>query len=162
MNKGLTTNFLLFLPIKIIFLNLFYLHVMDFAYGYDLILLQESNNIDEYEVRFIQSSGNLLNPQSQSGSLEQQQQQQQQQHSNNNSSSNNSNNNNYHRVMCNHHNSTSRINNNYHRVTYWEHHNNHRRLRVSHYHLCLKNYNDCLWIYHHNFQMIYFELIHAF
>ena len=77
MNKGLTTNFLLFLPIKIIFLNLFYLHVMDFAYGYDLILLQEPNNIDEYEVRFIQSSGNPLNPQSQSGSLEQQQQQQQ-------------------------------------------------------------------------------------
>ena len=89
MNKGLTTNFLLFLPIKIIFLNLFYLHVMDFAYGYDLILLQEPNNIDEYEVRFIQSSGNPQNPQSQSGSLEQQQQQQQpqqqQQHSNNNS-----------------------------------------------------------------------------
>ena len=72
MNKGLTTNFLLFLPIKIIFLNLFYVHVMDFAYGYDLILLQESNNIDEYEVRFIQSSGNPLNPQSQSGSMEQQ------------------------------------------------------------------------------------------
>ena len=45
MNKGLTTKFLLFLPIKIIFLNLFYLHVMDFAYGYDLILLQEPNNI---------------------------------------------------------------------------------------------------------------------
>ena len=74
MNKGLTTNFLLFLPIKIIFLNLFYLHVMDFAYGYDLILLQEPNNIDEYEVRFIQSSGNPQNPQSQSGSLAAQQQ----------------------------------------------------------------------------------------
>ena len=77
MNNGLTTNLLLFLPIKIIFLSLFYLNGMDFVYGYDLIFVQEPNNIDEYEVRFIQFSGNPQNPQSQSGSLEEQPQQQQ-------------------------------------------------------------------------------------
>ena len=98
MNKNLTTNLLLFLPIKIIFLNLFYVNVMDFAYGHDLIFVQEPNNIDEYKIGFIQFSGNPQNPQSQSGSSLQ---------ATTATTTNNSNNNNHRLVTCNHNNNNN-------------------------------------------------------
>ena len=109
MNKGLTTNILLFLPIKIIFLNLFYLNVMDFAYGYDLILLQDPNNIDEYEVRFIQSSWKSTKPSItiwQSGAATTTATATTATTATDSNNSNSSNNN-YHLVTCNHHNNSS-------------------------------------------------------
>ena len=79
MNKSLRTNILLFFLIKITFLTLFYVNIIEFVYGHDLIFLHDLDITDGYKIEFIQFSENLQNPQSQSGSQQQAQPPSQQQ-----------------------------------------------------------------------------------
>ena len=154
MNKSLTTNILLFFLIKITFLTLYYVNIMEFVYGHDLIFLHDLDITDGYKIEFIQFSENLqiLNHNLVASSRH------------NHHLNNKSDNNNHLLITCNrnHHYphyylSNKSDNNNHLLVTC-----NPNCLIVSQFLLCQMNYKDCLWIYHNNFQMIYFVLIQVY